>query len=40
VGHSTNLVSIDVANLNQGVYFVRYQTNEYSSNPMRLIVIK
>ena len=40
VGHSTNYVSIDVANLNQGVYFVRYSTSEYSSNPMRLIVIK
>lgn len=40
VGQPTNLVSIDVNGLNQGVYFVRYSTNEYNSNPMRLIVIK
>jgi hypothetical protein len=40
VNHSTNLISIDVNSLNQGVYFVRYSTVENSSNPLRLVVIK
>ena len=40
VGQTTNLVSIDVNGLNQGVYFVRYSNDENISNPMRLVVIK
>lgn len=40
VEHTTNLISLDVNSLNQGVYFVRYSTNDFMSNPMRLVVIK
>lgn len=40
VSQPTNLVSIDVSSLRQGVYFVRYSENENASNPMRLVVIK
>jgi len=40
INHSTNLVSINVQQLNQGIYFVRYSANEFTSNPIRLVVIK
>ena len=40
INHPTNIVPIDVQKLNQGVYFVRYNTEEFKSNPMRLVVIQ
>lgn len=40
INHPTNVVAFDVQKLNQGVYFVRYNTGEFDSNPMRLVVIQ